>query len=420
MDYIHVEIELEQSSKKAGMPCGDVVRSRRSNWGTTIVCADGIGSGIRAHIAAEMCCARIFEGIDRGRSFRKVFASVASTMQNSRDPKKPFAAFNMARIRPDGNATILSYDAPFPILVSRNGATALANRPFSLPGGLAFESNIQLECGEGILLMSDGITQAGIGYGANSEWTTEGVVRFINDNLTNTVKFSLIPERIHQEAKQRWSGVFDHGESMLRRSNRSASSGFSPYTPDKKHQATTPYRHKVVGDDCTVVLGYCRTGQTINILTGPPSERENDMKIIRKFVETPGLKIVCGGTTSRLVSQFLNVPLEMEREPLSDIAPPRYGIKGINLVTEGAVTLNQVYNILDEDISNLNEDSGVTELRMLLNVADRINFIVGCADNTANDDISFRQRGVLSRKVLIPLLAEKLREEGKLVNVEYV
>jgi hypothetical protein len=110
----------------------------------------------------------------------------------------------------------------------------------------------------------------------------------------------------------------------------------------------------------------------------------------------------------------------MENEPMSAIAPPRYGIRGINLVTEGAVTLNQVYNILEEDVSKLNEDSGVTELRLLLNVADRINFIVGCAANNANEDISFRQRGVLSRKVLIPLLVDKLEKAGRLVNVKYV
>jgi hypothetical protein len=142
--------------------------------------------------------------------------------------------------------------------------------------------------------------------------------------------------------------------------------------------------------------------------------------VIKRFVQLPGLKIVCGGTTAKLVAKYLNVPLEMEPEPMSVIAPPRYAIKGINLVTEGAVTLNQVYNILDEDIARLNEDSGVTELRLLLGVADKLNIIVGCAANTANADISFRQRGVLSRKVLVPLLAEKLRQEGKLVNVEFV
>lgn len=420
-DYIHYEVVTAQSSKKAGMPCGDVIRSRRSNWGTTVVCADGIGSGIRAHIAAELCTARIFEAIEKGRSFRKVFASVAATMQNSRDPKKPFAAFSMARFRPDGNATVLSYDAPLPILVTQNGASALANRPFSLPGGLAIESNCQLEWGEGILLMSDGITQSGLGYGANTEWGTEGVVRFVNECCSNRVKNSQISGRIHQEAKQRWQGLFDRGPNPIpARSAATTSRAFSPYSPDKTHQIGAPRTHSVVGDDCSVLLAYCRLGQTVNIFTGPPSDREKDMAVVRKFIETRGLRIVCGGTTSKLVSKFLNVPLIMEHEPASDIAPPRYGIKGINLVTEGAITLNQAYNLLDEEVANLTDDSGVTELLILLNVADRVNFIVGGADNSANSDISFRQRGVLSRKVLVPLFADKLQKAGKLVNVEYV
>jgi len=408
-DYTHVDVYSVQSSKKSGMPCGDVLATLRTNTGTTIICADGIGSGIRAHIAAQMCVSRLTESLQQDLTLRTVFQSVATTMQTSRDPQKPFAAFSIARIRSDGYATIFSYDAPLPIMVSRQGATVLANRPFPLPGGLASESNCQLDMGEGILLMSDGITQAGLGYGTNTEWTSEGVVRFINSKISARLKLSLAPEMLHKEALVRWKGEMQENARS-----------FSPYSPDARHLATVRQGAKVTGDDCSIVLGLCRTGQTVNILTGPPLDRDNDMPTVKRFLQLPGLKIVCGGTTAKLVAKYLNVPLEMESEPMSVIAPPRYGIRGINLVTEGAVTLNQVYNILDTDVAHLHEDSGVTELRLLLGVADKLNIVVGMADNTANADISFRQRGVLSRKVLIPLLAEKLRQEGKLVNVMFV
>ena len=413
-DYIHVEIELAQSSKKTGMPCGDVVRFRRSNYGTNLVCADGLGSGLRAHISAEMCAARLFTAIEQGISFRKAFSSVAAQMEKSRDPKKPFAAFSILRIRPNGNTTVLSYDAPPPILVGPNGASVLANRIFPLPGGLAIESNCQLQCGEGILIMSDGITQAGLGLGSQSEWTSEGVVRTLNNMLSKRQKFSQIPHRIHQEAIQRWSSLLD------RRSSSTVGDRALRLTPYSHSPNAEVPKAKVVGDDCTAVLAYCRMGQTVNVLTGPPVDKEQDTQVVRQFLETPGLKIVCGGSTAKIVSQHMGVSLEMESEPISVIAPPRYGIRGINLVTEGAVTLNQLYNIIGEEISKLNDDSGVTELRLLLNIADRVNFIVGCAENKANDDISFLQRGVLSRKVLIPLLADKLEREGKLVNIRYV
>lgn len=420
-DYTHVDIFSAQSSKKSGMACGDILASIRTNTGTTVICADGIGSGIRAHIAAQMCVSRLTESLNKDISLRKVFASVATTMQSNRDPAKPFAAFSIARIRSDGNATVLSYDAPLPILVSRQGGTILANRPFPLPGGMAMESNCQLQTDEGILLMSDGITQAGLGYGANTEWASEGVLRYLNECIASRIKFSLIPELVHKEALARWQGqgIQDKSPTAVA-ARRTSTPSFSPYAPDVVHQAVAPRLHRVVGDDCSIILALCRTGQTVNIFTGPPVERERDNEVIKYFIGLPGLKIVCGGTTAKIVAKFLNVPLEMEPEPMSVIAPPRYAIKGINLVTEGAVTLNQVYNILDEDISKLNEDSGVTELRLLLGVADKLNILVGKADNSANEDITFRQRGVLSRKVLIPLLAEKLRQEGKLVNVEFV
>ena len=412
-DYTHVDIHSVQSSKKPGMPCGDMLATLRTNTGTTFICADGIGSGIRAHIAAQMCVSRLTESLKQELSLRTVFQSVATTMQSYRDPQKPFAAFSIARIRSDGNATVFSYDAPPPILVSRQGAMILANRPFPLPGGLAIESHCQLDRGEGILLMSDGITQAGLGYGANTEWTSEGVVRFITNKISSRLKLSLAPEMLHKEALARWKG--DVHETIKAGTGAASERTFSPYAPDLQRQAT-----RITGDDCSIMLGLCRTGQTVNIFTGPPQDRDNDTPTVKRFLQLPGLKIVCGGSTAKIVAKYLNVSLEMESEPMSVIAPPRYGIKGINLVTEGAVTLNQVYNILDEDITHLQEDSGVTELRLLLGVADKLNIIVGKADNTANEDISFRQRGVLSRKVLIPLLADKLRQEGKLVNVELV
>ncbi|MDR1384453.1 MAG: protein phosphatase 2C domain-containing protein [Planctomycetaceae bacterium] len=421
-DYIHVDIEMVQSPKKSGMPCGDVISCRRSNAGTLIICADGLGSGIRAHIGAQMCVARLFESVSQGFSLRKAFSTVAATMQQSRDPGKPFAAFSIARIRSDGNATVLSYDAPAPILVGRHGASALANRPFSLPGGLAIESNCQLDVNEGILLMSDGVTQSGIGYSPFSEWGTDGVVRFVSDCLARNLEPALIPHRLHQEALQRWQGLFSE-QNQLQTTH--FATHFSPYSMKEQNNGYYGKPQKTIprsdyGDDCSLILAYCRNGQTLNILTGPPCNSDVDKDIVRQFLELPGIKAVCGGTTAGIVARYLDEALQVEQEPTSNIAPPRYAINGIDLVTEGSITLNQVYNIMDEDVSKLNEDSGVTELRLLFSVADRVHFIVGGAENNANQDISFLQRGVLSRKVLVPHLIDRLEKEGKLVTVKYV
>ena len=101
------------------------------------------------------------------------------------------------------------------------------------------------------------------------------------------------------------------------------------------------------------------------------------------------------------------------------ITPPRYRVEGINLLTEGAITLNHVYNILDVDVAEYQEDSGATELASLLQVATRVNLYAGLAVNPSTADISYRQQGIAPRKSILPLLIEKLRAHGKLIVPKY-
>ena len=163
------------------------------------------------------------------------------------------------------------------------------------------------------------------------------------------------------------------------------------------------------GDDCTVLLALCRPGQVVNILTGPPQAAAQDWQVASRFLKSKGLKIVCGGTTAEIVARTLGQAVRVDEDGESLVAPPRYEIKGVDLVTEGVVTLNQVYNLLDEPLDRLTEDSGVTELCAFLQTADRVNIIFGGAQNRSSGDISFRQQGILTRERILPLIADKLR-----------
>jgi hypothetical protein len=379
--YIHVETELKQSPKRAGSLCGDVFLCERSVAGTTLVCADGIGSGPHAHIAAQMCATRLLELLRLGFSLRRAVQVVVETMQHWRDISKPYTAFSIARIRGDGNATILAYEAPLPLVVGRQRAEPVITRPLELAGTLVDEAQCSLDPSESLLMMTDGITQAGIGSSLTHGWQIGGVMNYVSTCLRQGTPHPEIPDYVHREARRLWTRG---------------------------------------GDDCTVALARCRTGIVVNLLTGPPADREHDDQVVARFMQSDGFKVICGGKTAEIVARHLGKTVRMERAPQSLIAPPRYGIDGIDLVTEGAVTLNQVFNLLDEDIANFKEESGVTELCSLLSVADRVNVTLGTAHNTATEDIAFRQRGILSRHKMIPLLAERLRAAGKLVVAEEV
>lgn len=377
--YLHVEIAGAQSAKQAGDPCGDVFECRRTPQATTIVCADGIGSGVRANVAATMCVSRLFELLERDFSLRDAFAAVARTMTAAMGTDLPFVAFTVARIQADGRATILSYESPPPIFVGRRRAQVLHQRTLTLEPAVVGEAQCHMEPGEGLLICSDGITQAGIGSNLGMGWGAEGVCESVNEALAEGTPLPDLVSEVHDHARMLWGG--------------------------KR------------GDDCTAVIAACRPGRIVNLLTGPPANRADDRAVISAFLRSEGAKVVCGATTAKLVGERLGIGLEVEQSQ-SLIAPPAYRLSGIDLVTEGAVTLNQAYNIIDEDPAGYAEESGVTDLCELLRSADRVNIILGRARNPASDDIAFRQQGILPRTKVVPRLALKLRHQGKLVVLE--
>ena len=380
MEDLFIEIKISQAPKRPGLPCGDVVVSDRTKLGTTIIVCDGIGSGVKANIFATMCAARIKELLKRGFSIRHAFSNVVNTMNQAPGKNLPFAAFSLTHILPDGNATILSYEMPAPILLSYGYSSLLPQQTSVLEERFIGESNCDLKNGEGLVLVSDGITQAGLGKGLTYGWEAEGLNKYINEQFRSGIQPSTLPEGIRLRAKQL--------------------SGGKP------------------SDDATVVLAFAREGKRVDILTGAPLDRNRDTQVVEAFMATNGVKIVCGGTTAKILSRELKRPLKIEEEFYNPITPPYYMIDGIDLVTEGAVTLNQLYNIWNVDREQLDKKNPVTEFYDLLKHADQINFMIGGSINAATHDISYKQMHILPRNKIISLLAGKLEKSGKLVSIE--
>lgn len=381
MGYVHIQVEIGQVPKRA-LPCGDVVLTERTHSWTSIIVADGIGSGVRANVAAVMTASRLMEMLRRRFSLRDAFHRIVQTMDAWRDPSLPYTCFTVARILNDGEATILSYEMPGAILLGAGPAAELPRRTFTLGPSVIGEAHCRLVGGEGLLLLSDGVTQAGLGNGLREGWGVDGVCDHVHTLLCERVEPMSLPRRIIEQAGRLWG--------------------------------------KKTGDDCTAVLAIARPGSVVNIFTGPPATKTHDTTVARRFLAREGWKVICGATTAKIVAEQAGKPLRMEQTPTSILAPPKYEMAGIDVVTEGAVTLNQVYNVIDEDPANHEEHSGVTQLCALLAAADRVNFLVGTAANPANEHIAFRQQGILSRARIVPLLVQRLREQGKLVVVEYV
>jgi hypothetical protein len=408
MEYLHVEVSTSQLSKRAGQPSGDVVRVVRSPGWTTILCCDGMGSGIKANVAATLHASRLLELEKQGVSLRDAFARVVGTIHQDRGKTPMYAAMAVARILHSGEATVLTYDMPAPIFAGAMHASLLPQRLFHADAALLGESHCHLNDGEGLCLMSDGITQAGIGTQFRDGWGDEQAARYLDTLLGRKCAFDRVAEELTCRARQLWCESRGERQSFAR--------------PELSREGVetlsgVPSQPQRLGDDCTVVFAYCRPGKQLSILTGPPYRPTADREFVERFLATSGWKVVCGATTSKIVARHLGKELAMDQDG-SLIAPPSYRIEGIDLVTEGAVTLTQVYNILEEDPSRYEEWSGVTELCDLLRAADRIHFFVGTASNPGNLSIAFQQKGILPRTRTVPLIRERLTKAGKLVVVD--
>jgi hypothetical protein len=170
----------------------------------------------------------------------------------------------------------------------------------------------------------------------------------------------------------------------------------------------------VYEDDTTLVLIRCRKAEEITLMSGPPSKQQLDHAYVSDFMDMPGKKAVCGSTTTDIVARELNaeVKVTMSKTPGQ---LPEYAIEGVDIVAEGAITLNQVYNILDEPFELLSEDTVAERLCLALREADVVHLMMGSAQNAAHKDLIFKQTGVNVRGLVLQQITDKLKDKGKLI-----
>ena len=379
------EDKTAQYNKQGHYVCGDYYLCIKSIEGTVYILCDGVGSGTYANIAAINCASRLREHLRGGVPMRNAASMVAAAMHRARTESFPFAAFSIASILNDGSFDIFSYEAPEALLVRSGFAHVLQPTFFAAGLEAVGETSGTLEIGDSLILCSDGITQAGMGHGRGFGIGSAGVASFVTRNLAEGKATFSLPEAI------------------------------AAYCAD-----LSAGRHE---DDTTLALLHCRPAVEVSCFTGPPSSKAKDQECVREFMAHPGEKIVCGSTTIDILSRELNLPVRKVQPVVASFAsPPEYEIEGISLTTEGAIMLNQVYNILGEEPEEAEEEEGeqedgvVARFCNMLTSADVIHFFVGGAVNEAHQALIFKQMGIMPRHRVLDNIMKKLQGMGKLVT----
>jgi len=184
---------VKQECKKNQIVCGDTYLCHRSLESTIFILCDGIGSGVYANIASITCASRLLELFIKSDSIRSTSEMVANSMHRARTEEFPYAAFVAVKILNDGQFTVYTYAAPNPIIIK--DGYALEINPIMRKTGheIIRESNGILEVGDSLIIMSDGITQAGLGRNSTLGIGEKGVADFINKQLSDKGDLYSIP-----------------------------------------------------------------------------------------------------------------------------------------------------------------------------------------------------------------------------------
>lgn len=372
-----------QQMKSGYSVCGDTRLCERTEKGLIYIICDGIGSGIYANISAITCANRLLELTHRGMSLHAASEMVAASMHHARTEDIPFSAFSAALILANGQFVVYTYEAPTPIFYQDGEARVLTPHFYTANYEIIGESTGTLRLGDALLLFSDGVSQAGLGRGCALGIGSEGVSEYINRRGLNCTEEELrsLPAQIVDMCHSLSGGRYE--------------------------------------DDTTMALLLCREAVEVTILTGPPSKTSSDRKYVEEFIRATGKKAICGSTTADIVSRELGREAVLKEIGTLPGSPPEYYIEGIDFVTEGAVLLNQVYNILDENPDLFVENSLAERFCQMLMEADVVNLMIGNAQNEAHEGLLFKKVGINVRRKTVKLLAERLRTMGKLVLEKY-
>lgn len=378
---LKVDIGVVQLNKHGEELCGDYVETIDEPT-TIVVMSDGLGSGVKAHILSALTGRMAGVMLKGGLELGEVIESLTSTLPVCEVRRLAYSTFSILRITSNNDAYLAEYDNPPVILGHGSRVIDLERTARDYGGRTVRETYFKVRDGDWIVMISDGVLHAGIGGIWNLGWGLERISEYLC--------------KVAPRASDAGSLALELSETV------------------SKLYAGKP------GDDATVVAVKVRRPRYLTILAGPPVQRSDDSQVTARFMDMPGKKAICGGTTSIMVARELGRPLEVNLSTLKQSVPPTGRIEGIDLVTEGILTLTRVADELSKGFpvrrELLGKSDGPSRLVDLLLEADHICFLVGRAMNPAHQSPDLPVSLALKPKV-IQELARLLETNGKTVEV---
>lgn len=389
MNDLCADIGFKSINHEGEQLCGDHVDVvEQSESSTVIVLADGLGSGVKASILSTLTSKIISTMMAEGLPIEECVSTIAATLPVCSLRGVAYSTFTIIHLRENSTAEIIQYDNPGVIFIRDNAVTDYAKTEMNIGGKKIIKSVIDLQENDIFVAMSDGCPHAGIGTAYNFGWKLSDIASFME---------MLAP--VGYTAKTLSTILVDECNKLY---------GGKP------------------GDDATACVVKIRKRVPMNMLFGPPSNRDDCDRMMSLFFSKEGKHIVCGGTTSSIVSKYLRKPIKASLNFVKSDIPPTAEIEGVDLVTEGVITVNKVLSYAKDYLKgnesyedwSFKKDGASQICQLLFEEATDINFFVGRAVNPAhqNPDLPINFNIKMN---LVKELSECLKKMGKHIKVSY-
>lgn len=366
--------------------CGDNVEYGKNGEYTTLVLADGLGSGVKANILATLTSKILCTMVGNDVSIYDCVETIIQSLPVCKVREVAYATFSVIHVNENGEGYLLEFDNPPAIYISDGKCIELEREELNVLGKKVYKSDLKLKNNDVIVVMSDGVIHAGIGMLMNFGWQRPEVIEYLDKNV-----------RADMSAR---------GVACL------LAGACNDLYLDKP------------GDDTTVAAVKVRERLRVNIMVGPPVDKSKDDFYIERFLEGEGKKVVCGGTSSIIVARHLGKPLETSFDFPDKDVPPIGFIEGIDLTTEGVITLRRLLELSEKYMSSKDltpktfkkKDGASLLAQVLFEEGTEINFFVGQSINAAHQGLPI---DITMKLKLVENIASNLRKMGKRVTVNY-
>ncbi len=388
MNDLFLDIGYQSLCKHNETLCGDHIEQIKDDHNQIFVLADGLGSGVKASILATLTSKIVSTMVARGMSLVDCVETIAKTLPTCKTRDIAYSTFTLMHIIDNDEVEIVQYDNPAVILLRNNKNYEFFKTEMMIAGKRIFHSRLKIQRDDCFVVISDGCIYAGVGKSLNFGWQRDHIIEYLLEYNKKNLNAKTLVKLLLDKCNDLYEGM--------------------------------------PGDDTSCLIVRVTKREPLNLLIGPPKNRFDNNQMLSLFFAKTGKKIVCGGTTSQLAAKYLKEPIKTSLDYSNPFIPPTATIEGVDLVTEGVITINQVLvyakdflgeNLLYKEWST-NQDGASKVARLLFEEATDINFYVGMAINPAHQNPDLPINFSIKMQ-LVDELSACLKQMGKNIKVSY-